>query len=145
MIQAGQPFSAAVSEVFSESADDLQDVFNDGSSLFKDTIGILFKLITDVLALKGRVLAGFSGGGLDKGANLITAGVKVGSAFVQTAGDVVSAVGRGVGEFMKVASDVDLPPPPQLPKLEFPQLPSITYPDKDSSESYSAPSSIFNK
>lgn len=124
-----------MSEIFSESADDLSDVFNSQGGIFKDTINILFKLISDVLALKGRILAKLTGGGLDKGANLITAGVKVGSAFVQTAGDVVSAVGRGVGELMKVASESNLPKPPQLPQLTFPQLPQITYPSSSSSSS----------
>lgn len=139
LIQAGQPFASAVSDVIAESADDLGDIFSAQTDVFKDAINILFKLITDVLALKGRILASFGAGGLDKGTNLISAGVKVGSAFVQTAGDVVSAVGRGVGEIVQVASEVEFPPPPSLPSIKFPALPTLTYPSSSSSESYKAP------
>ena len=37
--------------------------------------------------------------------------------MVQTAGDVASAVGRGVGEVVQVVSESDFPPLPNLPQL----------------------------
>lgn len=136
ILAAGQPLVTAVSEVIGESADDIGDVFSSQTSVFRDSIGILFRLVQDVLALKGRIFASLTGNGLDKGANLINAGVRVGSAAVQTAGDVASAVGRGVGEIVQVASDVDFPAPPPFPIIKFPTLPTLTYADSHESHSY---------
>lgn len=141
LIQAGQPLASALSDVIVESADDLGDIFEAHTDVFKDAVNILFKLIQDVIALQGRVIASFSAGGLDKGTNLISSGVKVGSAFVQAAGDVASSVGRGVGELVQVISEANIPPPPALPSISFPVLPTIKYPD--SKETYKAPTPLY--
>lgn len=43
--------------------------------------------------------------------------------MVQSAGDVASAAGRGVGEVVQIVSESDIPPLPQLPNI--PNLPNL--------------------
>lgn len=113
----------------------------------RDGMDILVNLISDVLALKGRMIASFSANGLDSGASVfdgggwpvnwlfyhlleftlntyfslhnlqMSAGLRIGGAVVQTAGDIGTAVSKGVGDVVQVVSDADVPPLPNLPNL----------------------------
>ena len=128
IFQAGQPLATAISDVIADSADDLGDVFQAKGEILRDALSIIIRLVQDVLALNGRIIASFGAGGLDSGASLFNAGVRIGGAFVESAGNVASAVGRGVGDVVGIVASANLPPPPPLPPITIPQLPNIVLP-----------------
>ncbi|XP_071540032.1 uncharacterized protein [Panulirus ornatus] len=128
VIRASQPLSYAVSDVLAESADDLGDIFAAKNDILKDALDIFIRLIQDTLAIKGRIIAKLGASGLDVGATAFNAGMRVGGAFVESAGGIATAVGTGVGDLVRVASTADFPPPPQLPAITLPQLPILNIP-----------------
>lgn len=125
IIEASQPLVYAVSDVLSESADDMGDILQAKTAIVSDTMNILIKLIQDILALKGRIIASLGGSGLDVGAKAFNAATRIGGAFIESAGGVASAVGSGVGDVVRVATSANLPAPPSLPPLALPTLPNL--------------------
>ncbi|KAK7079308.1 hypothetical protein SK128_006469 [Halocaridina rubra] len=128
VIEASQPLVYAVSDVIAENADDLGDLFAAKTSIVQDAVAIIIRLIQDTLALKGRIIVSLGSNGLDFGATAFNAGVKIGGAFIESASKVATALGSGVGDLVRVATTVDLPPAPALPPLEIPRLPDLTIP-----------------
>lgn len=128
IIEASQPLVYAVSDVLSESADDMGDILQAKTAIVSDTMNIIIKLIQDILALKGRIIASLGGSGLDVGAKAFNAATRIGGAFIESAGGVASAVGSGVGDVVRVATSANLPAPPSLPPLTLPTLPNLQLP-----------------
>ncbi|XP_069941412.1 uncharacterized protein [Cherax quadricarinatus] len=136
VIRASQPLTYAISDVLAESADDLGDIFAAKNDILRDALEIFIRLIQDTLALKGRIIAKLGASGLDVGATAFNAGVRVGGAFIESAGGIASALGTGVGDLIRVASTANFPPPPPitLPQLQLPVIPQITLPSLDLSK-----------
>ncbi|KAF2353659.1 hypothetical protein FHG87_015586 [Trinorchestia longiramus] len=122
-VQAATPVKTTISDVIGENAEDMRTIVESGSEMIRDAIDILINIVSQVLAFQGRVLAKFGSNSLDASSNIFDGGLRVGGAVVQAAGDVASAVGRGVGDVVQVVSEADVPPLPQLPQL--PQLPKL--------------------
>lgn len=128
VIEAGQPLVYAVSDVLSESSDDLANFFEAKTSILQEALGIIIRLIQDTLALKGRIIYSLSSNGLDIGATAFNAGVKIGGAAVESATGIAAALGSGFSDLINAGRSVSLPPPPALPPITLPSLPAITIP-----------------
>ncbi|KAK4325287.1 hypothetical protein Pmani_004147 [Petrolisthes manimaculis] len=148
VIRASQPLSYAISDVLSENSDDLGDFFDAKNDIVRDALEIFIRLVQDTLALKGRIIARLGSSGLDIGATAFNAGVKIGGAFVESAGGVATAIGGGVGDLIRVGTSANFPPPPALPAFNlFNLIPSFdltrlfapSYPSTSSEESTLAP------
>ncbi|XP_045609487.1 uncharacterized protein [Procambarus clarkii] len=131
VIRASQPLTYAISDVLAESADDFGDIFEAKNDILKDALEIFIRLIQDTLALKGRIIAKLGASGLDVGATAFNAGVRVGGAFVETAGGIATALGTGVGDLVRVATTANFPAPPPITLPQLPSLPKIILPTLD--------------
>lgn len=74
MVQATTPLKTTISDVIGENADDMRTIMESGSEIIRDAFDVLVRLVTDVLALKGRVIASFGANGIDASANLFDGG-----------------------------------------------------------------------
>lgn len=119
IIRASQPLSYAISDVLSENSDGLGEFFDAKNDIVRDALEIIIKLVQDTLALKGRIIARLGSSGLDIGATAFNAGVKIGGAFVESAGGVATAIGSGVGDLIRVGTSANFPPPPALPAFNL--------------------------
>ncbi|XP_064088814.1 uncharacterized protein LOC135203111 [Macrobrachium nipponense] len=128
VIEAGQPLVYAVSDVLSESSDDLANFFEAKTSIVQEALGIIIRLIQDTLALKGRIIYSLSSNGLDIGATAFNAGVRIGGAAVESATGIAAALGSGFSDLINAGRSVSLPPPPSLPPITLPSLPAISIP-----------------
>ncbi|XP_068247330.1 uncharacterized protein [Palaemon carinicauda] len=128
VIEAGQPLIYAVSDVLSESSDDLATFFEAKTSIVQEALGIIIRLIQDTLALKGRIIYSLSSSGLDIGATAFNAGVKIGGAAVESATGIAAALGSGFSDLIATGKTVRLPAPPALPPITLPSLPAISIP-----------------
>lgn len=125
VIRASQPLSYAISDVLTENSDELATFLEVKNEIIRDTLDIIIRLIQDTLAIKGKILARLGSSGLDIGATVFNAGLKLGGAFVESAGGIATALGSGVGELIRVGTSADFPPPPALPLLNLPNLLSL--------------------
>ncbi|XP_063858815.1 uncharacterized protein LOC135099973 isoform X1 [Scylla paramamosain] len=138
VIRASQPLSYAISDVLSENSDELATFLEVKNEIIRDTLDIIIRLIQDTLAIKGKILARLGSSGLDIGATVFNAGLKLGGAFVESAGGIATALGSGVGELIRVGTSADFPPPPALPLLNLPSLLSL-----DLSKLFSPPTQTY--
>ena len=68
------PVKTTISDVISENADDMGAMMEATTEIITDGFDILIGLISDVLALKGRMIASFSAHGLDSSASAFDGG-----------------------------------------------------------------------
>lgn len=126
IIRASQPLSYAISDVLAENSDELATFLEAKNDIIRDALDIFIRLIQDTLALKGKILARLSASGLDIGATTFNAGLKLGGAFVESAGGIATAIGSGVGDLIRVGTSANFPPPPPLPALNLAGLLDLT-------------------
>lgn len=127
LIRASQPLSYAISDVLAENSDELATFLEVKNEIIGDTLDILIRLIQDTLAIKGKILARLGSSGVDIGATVINAGLRIGGAFVESAGGIATALGTGVGDLIRVGTSANFPPPPPLPTINLPNLLSLDF------------------
>ena len=125
IIRASQPLSYAISDVLSENSDELATFLEVKNDIIRDTLDIVIRLIQDTLAIKGKILARLGSSGLDIGATVFNAGLRLGGAFVESAGGIATALGSGVGDLIRVGTSANFPPPPALPGIDLSSLLSL--------------------
>ncbi|XP_050716960.1 uncharacterized protein LOC126998849 isoform X3 [Eriocheir sinensis] len=126
IIRASQPLSYAISDVLAENSDELAVFLEAKNDIIRDALDIFIRLIQDTLAIKGKILARLGSSGLDIGAATFNAGLKLGGAFVESAGGIATAIGGGVGDLIRVGASADFPPPPPLPTINIASLLDLT-------------------
>lgn len=108
-----------------ENSDELATFLEVKNEIVRDTLDIMIRLIQDTLAIKGKILARLGSSGLDIGATVFNAGLRLGGAFVESAGGIATALGSGVGDLIRVGTSANFPPPPPLPAINLPSLLSL--------------------
>merc|ERR1719154_257626 len=117
ILEAQSPLKLAISDLIGENAEDMLTLFQKSTEIIRDATRIMRKLVSDVLALKGRMISKLGGDVFNTGSSLFDGTLRIAGAAVQSGSDTASAIGRGVSDTITVVNEAGLPEKPSLQNL----------------------------
>lgn len=117
ILEAQSPLKLAISDLIGENAEDMLTLFKKSTEIIRDATRIMRKLVSDVLALKGRMISKLGGDVFNTGSSLFDGTLRIAGAAVQSGSDTASAIGRGVSDTITVVNEAGLPEKPSLQNL----------------------------
>ena len=105
LLQSPQPLITVVSNFIANSADGAADIFETGTGLLNEALGIVIRMVQDTLALKGRAIAAIGEAGLGVGDNAIQSSGALIGAVIESGQNAVNVINAQFNSGMRCRSE----------------------------------------